>query len=199
MVVGAGSKDFQIKGTTRPLREMDFLRGELNYRHVYEAFEDRYEELGYRFPINHSMNVFIQENALLFEEVSGNRIDSLLDFFEILPKAPYLPLWRTFSDIFSTGVQQGTRILDEDQRTEFSKWLRRRVELDYHQGRKIATDFNNLSRRQEWLFNPHSRQEARAMDEARSYLDSLQVSNSIEQQMASWLRQATGVDGNQKY
>lgn len=192
MVVGAGSKNFQINGTNRPLREMGFLKEELNYRQVYEAFETRYEELGYRFPIKHSMNVFVQENALLFEEVTGKRVDSLLEFFEVLPETPYLPIWRTLSDIFTTSVQQGTRLLGEDQRIEFAKWLRRRVELDYHQGREIATYLNDLARREEWLFDPHYRREVAAMDDAQSYLDSLEVSNSVERQMANWLRQAIG-------
>ncbi|UTF55587.1 hypothetical protein [Natronosalvus rutilus] len=192
MIVGAGSKDFQMSGTIRPLREMDFLKRELNYYRVYEAFETRYEEFGYQFPVKHSLNIFVQENALLFEEVTGRRVSSLPKFFEILPEAPYLPIWRTFSDIFMTDVQQGTRLLNEDQRIEFAKWLRRRVELDYHQGREIATYFNGLARRKEGLFDPHFRQEMAAMDDARSYLNVLEVSNPVERRLASWLDQATG-------
>ncbi len=192
MVIGAESKNFQMNGTIRPLREMDFLEGELNYRQVYEAFENKYKTIGYRFPIKHSMNVFIQENALLFEEVSGKQIRSLPKFFEILPEAPYLPIWRTLSDIFTTEVQQGTRLFDEDQRIEFAKWLRRRVELDYHQGREIANYFNGLVRRREGLFNPHYRRDMIAMDAARSYLEAMEVSNPIDKQIAVWLNQAVG-------
>ena len=192
MVVGAESKDFQINSTIRPLREMDFIKQEFNYRRVYEAFETRYEEFGYQFSVKHSLNVFVQENALLFEEVTGSRINSLLEFFEVLPEAPYLPIWQTLSDIFTTDIQQGTRLLDEDQRIEFAKWIRRRVELNYHQGREITTYLNSLARRKEGLFDPHYRREMAIMDDARSYLDGLEVSNPVDRRLANWLNQAIG-------
>ena len=198
LVVGAGSKDFQMSGTTRPLREMGFLEWELNYRRVFEAFETRYRDLGYRFPINHSLNVFVQENALLFEEVTGSRLSSLHDLFEVLPKAPYLPIWRTLSDIFMTDVQQGTRLLDEEQRIEFAKWLRRRMELDYHQGREIATYLNGLARRKEGLFDLHYRREMATMDDARLYLDALEVSNPVEQRFSKLLNQAIGENSSRR-
>jgi hypothetical protein len=198
MVVGTESKDFQMSGTTRPLREMDFLERTLNYHNIYEAFETRYQELGYRFPVKHSLNVFVQENALLFEEVTGSQVSSLLEFFEVLPEAPYLPIWRTFSDIFTTDVQQGTRLLDEEQRIEFAKWLRRRVELNYHQGREIATYFNDLARRKEGLFDPRYRQEMGAMDDAKSYLNTLEVSNPVERRLANWVNQAIGENGRRR-
>lgn len=192
LIVGAESKDFQMSGAIRPLREMGFLKRDLNYRRVYDAFEMRYQELGFQFPVKHSLNVFIQENALLFEEVTGTRISTLIELFEVLPDAPYLPIWRTFTDIFTTDVQQGTRLLDEDQRTEFAKWLRRRVELDYHQGEDFASYFNSLARRNEGLFDSQYRKEMDAMGDARAYLDELQVSNPVERRLATWLTQAVG-------
>jgi hypothetical protein len=187
LVLGSGTRNYQISGTVRPLREMDFLEADFEYQDIYDAFEDRCEQAGYRYPLNLCRNVFVQENALLFEEVTGERVQSIEGFFERLPDAPYLPIWRTLSDIFTAGVEQGTRLLDDDQRKGLGKWLRRRVELDYHQGREIAASLNALSRRRERLFDPHSRRELSEMGEARSYVESIKTDTELEARLEQWL------------
>jgi hypothetical protein len=191
IILGAEAENYQMNGTVRPLREMDFLEVDFDYREIYDAFEDRCEQAGYHYPLSHCRNIFVQENALLFEEVSGQRVRSIEDFFDRLPDAPYLPIWRTLSEMFSIGVDQGTRLLDQNERDGLAKWLRRRVELDYHQGQAIATSLNDLARRRERLFDHHSRRELPGMDDAQSYANTMDAESELETRLEGWLLATT--------
>lgn len=192
IVVGGDNRNFKTSGAHRPLREMEFTKGDFAYRDVFEAFNDRYQSFGYEFPLDYCLNIFIQENALLYEVVTGDSVDTLTEFFKILPLAPYLPIWETLTEIFTTGVEQGTRLLGKSERSQLGKWLRRRIEMDYHQGVDTARYLNNLARRHERLFDPYYRREMQGMEEAQDYLETSvsDPEDPVAARFRNWLRQA---------
>jgi hypothetical protein len=197
MVVGGDDRSFETAGAHRPLSEMEFVEEAYNYRDVYSAFENRYKGLGYHFPLDYCLNVYVQENALLYELVTDNSIRSTSDFFDILPEAPYLPVWTDFTQIFTAGVDHGTRLLDDTERTGLAKWLRRRIELNYHEGKETAAYLNDLARRRERLFDPVLRAELPEAAAAREYLAALERNdcpNFVQNRFRHWLTETTRVD-----
>lgn len=188
LLIAGDDEAFQPAGARRPLSESPTMDVAIDYRDLFAAFEDRYQSAGLRFPLRGSRNLFLQDNAMLYEIVTGHSLETVRDVFYALPDAPYLPLWEPLTDIFTTGTQQGTRLLDQDTQEGLAKWLRRRVELDYHEGLEIASHLNNLARRRERLFNPYRRLNRSELDAARDTAQSLEVSDTdLRARYQTWL------------
>lgn len=188
LMVAGNDPDFEPAGARRPLAESPTIDENVPYRRIYEVFESRYEDAGLHFPLRGSRNLFLQDNALLYELVTGDALDTITDVFYRLPDGPYLPLWQSLTEIFTTDVPQGTRLLNQDQQKGLSKWLRRRVEVDYDESDEIASYLNHLSRRHEQLFNPYRRARKPGMAEARETIQELDIDDpGLEARYRRWL------------
>lgn len=192
LVVAGDDPDFQPAGARRPLTESPVIDETFAYRTIFDALRAKYRQANLHFPLRGCRNVFLQDNAILYELVTGNTLDSPSDLFYRLADAPYLPIWHTITEIFTTNVSQGTRLLDQKSQKGLSKWLRRRVELGYDGGQEIASYLNHLSRRHEHLFNPYRRTRRPEMEQAREAVrDECIEDTQIEGRYRHWLGERT--------
>lgn len=193
LAVGGDSKTFEPAKAKRSLDESPFVDTVHDYRQVYNAFDQRSADTIYEYPLTDTKNIFIQENAALYTLVSGDTITTLEAFFEILPDAPYLPIWNTFTAIFTQTRAKGATVLNTTQREGLAKWLRRRMELDYTTGEAVASQLNNLARRRERLFNPYYRREMTQEKQVTQILRRLPESsdNAYRCRLKTWLQEAT--------
>lgn len=188
LLVAGNDSDFEPAGARRPLAESPRIDETFPYRRIYQEFESRYEEAGLHFPLRGSRNLFLQDNAMLYELVTGDTLDTITEVFYSLPDAPFLPLWKSLTDIFTTDVPQGTRLLDHETQQGLSKWLRRRIECSYNEGQELASYLNHLSRRHEQLFNPYRRARKPEMTAARETIQDLAIDDpELEARYRRWL------------
>lgn len=188
LIVASDDADFEPAGGRRPLAESPTIDKTFDYRRIFDAFKTRYRHAGLHFPLQDSQNIYLQDNAIIYELVTGESLHSITDVFYRLPDAPYLPLWQTISEIFTMNVPQGTRLLDQNSQEGLAKWLRRRVELGYESGQEIASYLNHLARRHEQLFNPYRRTRRPEMREARERIEEVTIQDpTINTRYRNWL------------
>jgi len=65
-------------------------------------------------PLRDTKNLFVQDNANLYELVEGDPIETTSELFDELTEAPYLPLYKTFSNIFARRNELGVSPLESD-------------------------------------------------------------------------------------
>jgi hypothetical protein len=185
-------KNFQLAGTVRPFREDPVVDNDVAYRDVYSAFEEYYDDHGITLPLQTTDNLFVQDNAILYEIVTGEVISSIEELVDILPEAPYLPILRELSSIFTSAVGIGSEPLESTAAIEeFGKWLRRRVELDYNEALAIARTINDYASSHERLFDPVGRRRIPEINDARRARQNIQPDeNPIHARYHTWLSEA---------
>ena len=189
LLVVTDSHKFTPRGGQRPLYQEQFVEDLGKYQRLYTAHESIYEESEWKLPLIDTKNIFLHDNANLYELVTGNQIQSTEDLFEILPEAPYLPLYDVFSRIFAREEEYGSVPLDQDDVTGLQRWLRRRVEWDRKTATEVAEKLNRIVGNDGSTFDPSYAKRSPAMQEARSAAKEIDPQeSSINKRYLSWLQ-----------
>jgi len=138
LIVVADERRFQPSGGLRPYttsRSVDISDGTTAFmRHLSSITRAKAGDAASRHE-----NLFVQDNANLYELVEGDPIETTSELFDELTEAPYLPLYKTFSNIFARRNELGVSPLESDDVIEaFGGWLRRRIEWDKSTASEIA-------------------------------------------------------------
>ncbi|GAB6878229.1 hypothetical protein JCM17823_05030 [Halorubrum gandharaense] len=189
LVVVADERRFQPAGGLRPLYQEPFCQRIGRYDRVYDAFAEHYEDAGWEFPLRDTKNLFLQDNANLYELVEDESVDTTTELFKELTEAPYLPLYGTFSEIFARRGELGVSPLASDDMIEaFGGWLRRRIEWDKGTASDVAHDLNRSVSLEGTTFDPSYAKRSPKMREAREAADVLDPdANEIEARYHDWL------------
>lgn len=179
LLVVADEEWFQPIGGLRPLYQEPFCERIGQYDRVYEAFVEHYSQVGWELPLQDTKNLFLQDNANLWELVEGESLDSTRALFEVLTEAPYLPLYSTFSEIFARDDQHGVSPLKSDDVVEaFGGWLRRRIEWDRATASEIAHELNRAVSMEGSTFDPSYAQRSPKLQKARTAAGELDTKRS---------------------
>ncbi|WP_435319019.1 hypothetical protein [Haloarchaeobius sp. TZWSO28] len=191
VVVGDG-EGFELSGTVRPFREDPVVDRSMDYEEVYSAYEQQYEDHGVDLPLKQTKNLFLQDNANLYELATGTRLTSIEGLVDVLPDAPYLPMITGLSSIFASKTTHGSTPLGSTEAIEaFGKWLRRRIELDYNEAISIARTINDYAINHEQLFDSASRSRMPNINDARPVRRELSPEkNPIHARYHTWLSNA---------
>lgn len=153
LVVAAESRYFDPKGGQRELQEQPFVEKLGSYGRVYNAFKEHYRDVGFGCPLKGTANLYLQDNANIYELVSGKQLSSKTELFNRLPELPYLPLYKVFIEIFGRDDGPGSSPLPTYAHIEgLSRWLRRRVEWDRQAGLEQAKRLNRAVDKDESIF-----------------------------------------------
>ena len=192
----ADDEDFQIASATRPLREERYtFPVDRGYPEVYASLQEFYQSQGINFPLVDTRNVFLQDNAFLFNEIhSGSRVTSAVDLFEVLPKAPYLPLYGSMVQIFNRNDSKGADAIPSEELDALRKWLMRRINWTSSTARNIAESLNEKVLADANIFAAPTRVNHPTLIDVRSYIDDLKHQSSpIHQIYCQWLKKGTQV------
>ncbi|WP_254863099.1 hypothetical protein [Halovivax gelatinilyticus] len=189
LVVIADEQRFQPIGGLRPLYQEQFCERIGSYDIVYDAFEDYYEEEGWGLPLLDTKNLFLQDNANIYELVECEGLRTTRELFDVLTDAPYLPLYSTFSEIFARRDQLGVAPLESDEIIEaFGGWLRRRIEWEKGTASAIARDLNRTVSMGGTAFDPSYAKRSPKLGDARDAAKSVDPeANDIEARYYDWL------------
>ncbi|WP_440764397.1 hypothetical protein [Natronorubrum sp. DTA7] len=192
IVVIGDSENFELAGTVRPFREDPVVDRAMKYQEVYAAYEQQYEEHGMELPLKGTKNLFLHDNANLYELATGTTLSSVEGLIDVLPDAPYLPLLEGLSSVFASGSTYGSEPLESTAAIEaFGKWLRRRIELDYNEALSVARTINDYAIDHEQLFDEASRTQMPNINDARTARRELTPEeNSIHERYNVWLSNA---------
>lgn len=180
---------FQPQGARRPLYQEPFVDMLGTYESVYESFADAYEDAGWDLPLSDTKNLFVQDNANLYRLVAGEELADTLELFEVLPDAPYLPLYDALAGVFSREDSYGAVPLDgDDDLPELVRWLRRRIECDRDVARAVANDLNDAVVKDGSTFDSAAAHRHPSVREAHLTADELDPTASpIDRRYANWL------------
>lgn len=143
LVVITDQSQFTPEGGQRPLYQEPFATQIGPYDRLYDAYKSHYDQASVDLPLADTQNLYLHDNANIYEFVTDNRITTTTELFEILPEAPFLPLYRVFSAMFSREKDPGTKLLDSDDQIQaLARWLRRRVEWDRPTALDVARSLN---------------------------------------------------------
>lgn len=192
IVVIGDSEDFELSGTVRPFREDPVVDRAMKYPEVYGAYERHYEDHGIELPLKETKNLFLHDNANLYELATGTSLASVEGLVDVLPEAPYLPILDGLSSIFASHSTYGSEPLESTEAIEaFGKWLRRRIELDYNEATSIARTINDYAIDHEQLFDEASRTRMPNINDARTARRELTPEeNPIHERYDAWLSNA---------
>jgi hypothetical protein len=183
----ADEKQFQIQGAKRPLRDQHNVTTR-QYRGIFETFEDHYQEAGYTMPLNDTMNLFIQDNAILYREISGEPVTSTEDLFEALDEAPYLPLYGSMCRVFNRDESYGASPLSAEEIDDFADWLRRRIEWDNKTANRVTESLNKRVLEENATFADATRVDHPKNTNARTFREKLDPdSHSLQKRFHTWL------------
>lgn len=192
LVVIGDTPDFDPQEGQRPLREQPFVKHLGSAQTIYNHFEEYYESRELRCPLSDTANIFMQDNANIYRLVTGERLSHTRELFEVLPDAPYLPLYAGLASIFSRETQPGASPLDSFEELQaLGKWLRRRLEWDYQRGISVARRMNNVVSENERTFD--SAQITRHADVlgAQDALQKVQDKSDVHRRYAEWVMELT--------
>lgn len=189
LLVITDSHRFTPRGGQRPLYQEQFVEDLGEFQRLYNAYESIYGESEWELPLIDTKNIFLHDNATLYELVTGSQLQTTEDLFEILPEAPYLPLYDVFSQIFAREDEYGSVPLDQDDVTGLQRWLRRRVEWDRQTATEVAERLNRIVSNDGSTFDPSYAARSPAMQEARSAAKEIDPhESSINKRYKSWLQ-----------
>lgn len=185
-------RSFELAGTVRPLREDTVVDRTFAYEDVYTAFTARYDEYDISLPLQDTKNLFLQDSANIYELAVGEPLRTIEELIDVLPEAPYLPLVKGLSSVFTSRTGVGSEPLGSVKDIEeFGKWLRRRIELGYNEALSIAKTVNGYASDYERLFDPAGRRRMPEMNEARAARRELDHENNpIHERYHTWLSEA---------
>lgn len=189
LAICADQKRFQIQGAKRPLRDQHNVITR-SYQEIYDTFEAHYEDAGYTMPLSDTKNLFLQDNAIMYQEVSGSPLDNSEDLFEAVSDAPYLPLYESLCRIFNRDQSFGSSPLSAEEIDKFAKWARRRIEWDSKTAGRITELLNKQVLEDSNTFAHATRVEHTSMTDARETRARLNPeSHSLEQRLYDWLEE----------
>lgn len=189
LIVVTDSKRFIPRGGQRPLYQEQSVERIGSYRRLYNAYNDVYTDAGWDFPLIDTKNLFLQDNANLYHLVSNDRVTTTKELFEVLPEAPYLPLYDVFGEIFAREDEYGSVPLSEEDVTGLQRWLRRRVEWEKGTAQEVAEFLNQAVTRDGQTFDPSYAARSPAVRDARVVGDSLNPNDSsIDKRYRVWLQ-----------
>jgi hypothetical protein len=185
----ADRRDFDPQGGQRPLYMQPFVEYLGSYTDVYDRFVEYYSEWGYDCPLTDTRNLFMHDNANLYEIVEGEPIERVETLFEVVADAPYLPLYDAFSAMFSRDLEPGSAPLESQDEIEgLGRWLRRRVEWDRHTGLSVARELNRTVSEDERVFDHVQQFRHPSIGTARQEAVSLDPEdNPIDRRYHAWL------------
>lgn len=189
LVVVTDSRDFTPVGRHRPLDQEQFADRAGTYNRIYRAFENRYERFGYELPLSDTQNLFVQDNALLYEFVTDDSLGGVRELFDVLPDAPVLPLYDTFTDLFARPEEYGTVPLDSKESIDdVARWLRRRIELDRGTAREIVNSYNKQVAEDGTTFDPAHANQSPELERGRTAAKDLDAEESpVDARFEGWL------------
>jgi hypothetical protein len=187
LAICADQRKFQIQGAKRPLRDQHNVITR-SYEEVYDTFEEHYAEEGYTMPLSDTRNLFLQDNAILYQEVSESTVNGSVELLEVVSEAPYLPLYGSLCRIFNRDESFGSSPLTADEVGEFVKWLRCRVEWDNKTAERITEMLNKQVLEDSNVFAHATRIDHTTTTEVRETKSGLENrSHSLERRMYRWL------------
>lgn len=187
LAICADKKRFHIQGAKRPLRDQHNVITR-SYEEIYDTFEEHYAEEGYTMPLSDTRNLFLQDNAILYQEVSGSSVSGSEGLFEAVSEAPYLTLYGSLCRIFNRDESFGSSPLTADEVDEFVKWLRHRVEWDNKTAERITEMLNKQVLEDSNVFAHATRIDHTTTTEARETKSRLEPrSHSLERRLYRWL------------
>jgi hypothetical protein len=187
LAICADQKGFQIQGAKRPLRDQHNVITR-SYQEIYDTFEEHYAENGYTMPLADTQNLFLQDNAILYQVVSESTVDTSEELFEVVDKSPYLPLYGSLCRVFNRDQSFGSSPLTADEVAEFAKWIRRRVEWDNKTAERITEMLNKQVLEDSNKFAHATRVDHTTTTEAREAKSRLNPElHSLERRLYRWL------------
>lgn len=192
LIVVGDTPNFNPQGGQRPLREQPFVDHLGSYHTIFNHFEEYYESIGLRCPLNGTENLFMHDNANIYHIVTGNRLRHIRELFEVLPDTPYLPLYMGIATIFSREAQPGASPLDSYEEIEaLGRWLRRRVEWDRKRGLTVARRLNNAVSEDERIFDTAQSIRHPTIKDARDALQAERETSDVHRRYAEWITELT--------
>lgn len=189
LAILADNKQFQIQGAKRPLRDQHNVTTR-SYQGVFNAFEEHYADGGYIMPLSDTQNLFLQDNAILFQEVTGQSLNSAEELFGEVQTAPYLPLYGSLCRVFNRDESFGASPLTQGEIDAFADWLRRRIEFDNKTAEKVTETLNKQVLEDQNNFAHATRVDHPTMRKASRYLTKIDsASNSLERRLSEWIKE----------
>ena len=189
-IIVSDDDEFKFQDDDRPVGDNGCAKALGAYEGLFNAVADHYDELGYTIPLSDTKNLFLQDNAILFNRVSpsGPTVTSTQELFEQLHTAPYLPLYTAFTTVFNRDDGYGAVALPEDELSEFRKWLGYRIDRSLNETREIAEFLNGRVLSDQTNFATASQINHPNLIQAKSFLESITpVSNVIDRRYSQWL------------
>lgn len=189
LLVLADEKQFTPQGGRRPLYQEPFVESIGTYESLYQTFEDVYNATDWDLPLTDTKNLYMQDNANLYEFVTDDSVSTTVELFDVLPEAPFLPLYDACSDIFARQTELGSAPLQgEDEINELAKWLRRRIEWDRENAREVAAGLNRAVIENGTVFDPASARRDPSIRAARMAAKDINPdASAIDRRYADWL------------
>jgi hypothetical protein len=187
LLVVADHKRFQTQQGLRPLYHEPFAITQRPYPTVYDAFTEWYQEQGFDLPLTDTMNLYLQDNAILYRKVSGETVTQSHTLFEQLDDAPYLPLYDAVSTAFQSEEGFGTSPKKEETLTDLAKWFRRRIEWDHETALSVVRTLNSHVAETTRAFDPTRVAQDASMADARREVTSLPDS-PLGQKYKAWVQ-----------
>jgi len=190
LIVVTDSRQFTPRGGQRPLYQEQFVENVGSYQRLYTGFEQVYNHAGWDLPLLDTKNLFIHDNANLYEFITGEELGDTESLFEILPDAPFLPLYAVFGQIFARPDEYGSVPLDEDDVTGFERWLRRRIEWDRETASEVARSLNRAVSDDGQTFDPSYAARTPVVKDAADRAAEIDPDeSSIHKRYHAWLQQ----------
>lgn len=182
-------REFEPQDAVRPLYQEPFVDSIGAYSSVYQAFESAYRDAGLKLPLADTKNLFVQDNAVLYRQVTGETLTDTVELFAVLPDEPYLPLWDAVSGVFARPDEFGSVPLDgENGLPDLVRWLRRRIEWDRETARDVAGSLNDAVVADGSTFDPAAARRDPSVREAHLAANDLDPERSpIDRRYANWL------------
>lgn len=189
LIIVTDRKRFTPIGAQRPLYMEQSVEHVGSYQRVLDGFEQLYTAADWGLPLIDTKNLYLQDNANLYELVTGERVTETRELFEKLIDSPYLPLYEVFGDIFAREDEYGTMPLDEDDVTGLERWLRRRAELDRADANELAQKLNTAVVNDGNTFDPSYAIRSPEMKRGREAARELNKdASSIHKRYCNWLQ-----------
>lgn len=189
LLVVTDSPRFTPRGGQRPLYQEQIVEDIGSFQRLYREYEGVYEAAGWDLPLLDTMNLFLHDNANLYELVTNRTVGTAEELFEVLPDAPFLPLYDVFSRIFAREEEYGSIPLDEDDVTGLQRWLRRRVEWDRSTALDVAQSLNRAVREEGRTFDPSYAARSPEVRTARQAAKAIDANeSSIHDRYQTWLQ-----------
>ncbi|WP_123538149.1 hypothetical protein [Halosimplex salinum] len=187
MVVVANERRFQTQQGLRPLYHEPFAIARRPYTDVYDAVQQWYNDQGFVFRLTDTQNVFLQDNAILYELVSGETVTQTTDLFDVVNDAPYLPLYDVIAAAFQSEDGLGTSPKKDVTLQAFADWFRRRIEWEPSEAEAVVRSLNAMVSENMRAFDPAAVAQDAAMIDARRQANDLE-STPIGQTYKAWLQ-----------